>query len=272
MFEKVTESANYIKSKIEGRKPEVGIILGSGLGEFAERAENKIEIDYNDIPHFHKTSVKGHKGKLIIGEISGVEVAIFQGRFHAYEGHSLETVVMPVRSLCLLGVKKVIITNAAGGINTAFKPGDLVCISDHINLTGTNPLIGKNNDEYGERFPDMTEAYNKELSNILVESAKEVGFELKKGIYAAVSGPSYETPAEIQMLKVIGADMVGMSTFAETIAANHLGVKTAGISCITNLAAGLGQEKLYHDEVKEVANLAMEKFTNLLTMTIKRLK
>lgn len=272
MFERVTESANFIKSRLEGKKPEMGIILGSGLGEFAQKAQNKIEIDYSDIPHFHKTSVKGHKGKLIIGEISGVCVAIFQGRFHAYEGHDLETVVLPVRSLCMLGVKNVIITNAAGGINTAYVPGDLVCISDHINLTGTNPLIGQNNDQFGERFPDMTEAYNKEISQVLVDSAKELGFELKKGVYAAVSGPSYETPAEIQMLKIIGADMVGMSTFAETIAANHLGVKVSGISCITNLAAGLGQEKLHHDEVKEVANLAMEKFTNLLTMAIKRLK
>jgi purine-nucleoside phosphorylase len=268
MFTKVEETVKFLKENIGDRKPVIGLILGSGLGEFADQVTNKLEIPYEEIPHFHKTSVVGHKGRLVFGTIEGVEVVVFQGRFHAYEGHSQENVVMPVRAMGLLGVKKVIITNAAGGINSAYVPGDLVCIEDHINMTGLNPLIGKNNNDYGDRFPDMTEAYNKELNEVLYASAKENDFNLKSGVYAAVNGPSYETPAEIKMLKVIGADLVGMSTFAETIAANHMGLKVCGISCVTNLAAGMGGAKLNHDEVKEVANLAMKKFTSLLTNAI----
>jgi len=268
MFQNAKEAQAYIEKKTEGFKPEVGVVLGSGLGEFAERVENKIEIPYEDIPHFHKTSVVGHKGRLVLGEVSGTKVAVFQGRFHSYEGHSQENVVLPVRTLAMMGAKKLILTNAAGGINSQFTPGDLVSISDHINLTGNNPLIGPNDEEYGLRFPDMSDAYNTELSKILIETAKESGFELKEGIYAAMSGPSYETPAEIRMLRTIGADMIGMSTVPECIAANHAGLTVCGISCITNLAAGISKEKLSHDEVKEVANLAMNKFSNLLVKVL----
>lgn len=272
MFEKVKEAHAFIAQKMGDFKPSVGLVLGSGLGDFADNVEDKIEISYEDIPHFHKTSVVGHKGRLVLGTISGTKVAVFQGRFHSYEGHSQENVVLPVRTLSMLGASKLILTNAAGGINADFKPGDLVCIDDHINLTGKNPLIGPNDNDYGERFPDMTDAYNSQLSQLLIETAKESGFELRKGVYAAMSGPSYETPAEIRMLRTIGADMIGMSTVPECIAANHAGLTVCGISCITNLAAGISKEKLSHDEVKEVANLAMNKFSDLLKNVLKKME
>lgn len=272
MFEKVKEAHAYIADKIGDFKPSVGLVLGSGLGDFADNVENKIEIPYEEIPHFHKTSVVGHKGRLVMGTISGTKVAVFQGRFHSYEGHSQENVVLPVRTLSFLGAKTVILTNAAGGINPNFQPGDLVCIDDHINLTGKNPLIGTNDNEYGERFPDMSDAYDSGLSELLVQTAKESGFELRRGVYAAMSGPSYETPAEIRMLGKIGADMIGMSTVPECIAANHVGLKVCGISCITNLAAGISKQKLSHDEVKEVANMAMNKFSNLLKNILEKME
>lgn len=271
MFQKVEETANFINSKLEGRSPKIGIVLGSGLGIFADKVEDKLEISYTEIPNFHQTTVKGHKGRLVIGKVSGVEVAVFQGRFHNYEGHPLEDVVLPVRVLSQIGVDKLILTNAAGGINADYSPGELVYITDHINLTGNSPLIGKNEDRFGVRFPDMSEAYNQELNNLLIDSAKELDIPLKPGVYAGVLGPAYETPAEIRMLKVIGADMVGMSTVPESIAANHAGLKVCGISCITNLAAGISKEKLNHDDVKDVANMVMEKFTKLLDKAVEKL-
>lgn len=270
IFQKIQEAANYIKSKTT-ITPKVGIVLGSGLGVYVDQIENKTIIPYTDIPHFHATSVAGHEGRLVLGQIKGVDVAVYQGRFHVYEGHQLDDVVLPSRVLSLLGTKYLLLTNAAGGINSAYSPGDLVCIQDHINLTGRNPLVGKNIDELGPRFPDMTETYNLELQELMVASAKELNFELHRGVYAAMLGPTYETPAEIRMLKVIGSDMVGMSTVPEAIAAHHAGLKVGGISCITNLAAGISLEKLDHDDVKEVAKLAMIKFSNLLTLTVEKI-
>lgn len=268
MFTLAKEAQTYIASKITGRSPKIALVLGSGLGDFADQVKDRIEIDYADIPHFHKTSVKGHKGKIVCGKLEGVEVIVMQGRFHSYEGHSQETVVLPVRTLGLLGVETLILTNAAGGINPKFSPGDLVCLTDHINLTGNNPLIGSNDSEMGERFPDMSGAYRPELNKILHNCASELEIELKGGVYAAVSGPSYETPAEVNMLGILGADLVGMSTIAETIAAHHMGIQVCAISCVTNLAAGLSHEKLDHEDVKTVANQAMKKFTALLIKAV----
>ena len=268
MFTKAKEAHKFVQEKLQGRSPRLAIVLGSGLGDFADKVEDRIEIKYSEIPHFHKTSVKGHKGRLVCGFINGVEVIVMQGRFHAYEGHSQEIVTLPVRTLGLLGVKTILLTNAAGGINPQYSPGDLVCITDHINLTGKNPLIGINDDEQGERFPDMSNAYNPELNESLYDCAKQLNIDLKSGVYAAVLGPSYETPAEVKMLGILGADLVGMSTFAETISAHHMGMRVCAISCVTNLAAGLSAEKLDHDDVKNVANMAMQKFTDLFLISL----
>lgn len=270
MFAKAKEAAEFIKSKTN-IQPKVGLVLGSGLGVYADQIENKTIIDYGDIPNFHKTSVLGHAGKLILGEVNGVNVVAFQGRFHAYEGHELETVCLPVRVMKLLGCEITILTNASGGINADYVPGDLVSITDHINMTGRNPLIGKNDDEYGPRFPDMTETYNIELRLLAKKAAGNIGVELKDGVYAGVMGPTYETPAEIQMYKKLGGDLVGMSTVPEAIAAHHAGLKVLGIACVTNLAAGISKEKLDHADVKEVALKAIEKFSSLLSETVKNI-
>ena len=271
MNTKLSETSNFLKKKMAGRTPQVGIVLGSGLGDFAEKIEDRLEITYEEIPHFHETTIKGHTGKLIIGKIAGAEVAVFQGRYHFYEGHPIDEVVLPVRVLAHLGIKQLILTNASGGINSSYGPGDLVCITDHINLTGVNPLIGTNNEQLGVRFPDMSEAYNHKLNSLLFESAKEMNINLKAGVYAGLLGPSYETPAEIKMLGILGADLVGMSTVLESIAANHAGLQVCGISCITNLAAGISKEKLNHDDVKDVANMAMSHFTSLLELAVSKI-
>lgn len=269
MFTKVKESAKFIKEKINNQTPQMGIILGSGLGEFADEVEDRIEIPYSEIPHFHTTTVVGHVGRVVYGKIQGVSVIVFQGRFHAYEGHPFEDVVLPARVVKLLGAEELVVTNASGGINTDYTPGELVYIEDHINLTGNNPLIGENDDEFGPRFPDMSEAYSKDLNELLIKAAKDMDINLPKGIYAGLRGPSYETPAEIKYLRVIGADMVGMSTVPEVIAANHIGLKVCAVSCITNMAAGINAVKLDHADVKDVANMAMQKFKTLLTTFIK---
>lgn len=270
MIQKIQNATEYIKTK-SNIKPTVGIILGSGLGVYVEQIENPTVIPYEEIPGFHKTTVEGHQGRLIIGEVKGVNVAVLQGRYHAYEGHSLEDVVFPTRVLSLLGCEFMLLTNASGGINKDFVPGDLVYIKDHINLTGRNPLVGPNIAELGPRFPDMTQAYDLEVNNLIEESAKNLDITIKNGIYVSLLGPTYETPAEINMLRILGGDMVGMSTVPESIAANHLGMRVAGISCITNLAAGIGHEKLKHEDVKEVARLAMQKFSNLLTELVSQI-
>jgi purine-nucleoside phosphorylase len=271
MMTKILEASQYIQSKITV-KPKVGIVLGSGLGIYVDQIQNKTIIPYQDIPHFKRTSVEGHEGRLIIGEVHGVTVAALQGRLHAYEGHPMEEIVLPVRALAALGIEVLFLTNASGGINANFHPGDLVAITDHINLTGRNALVGPNIAELGPRFPDMSEAYDPELNRIMTEVAKNHHVEIKSGVYCSVLGPTYETPAEIRMIRVLGGDMVGMSTVPEVIAANHLGLKVAGVACITNYAAGIKQEKLSHADVKKVAEKAMVGFATILTETIGELK
>jgi purine-nucleoside phosphorylase len=263
LFGKLEAAAKYIQS-IKPVTPKVGIVLGSGLGVFVEDLEDKTIIPYSDIPYFHETTVEGHEGRLIIGKICGVDVVILQGRCHCYEGLPMEDVVFPVRVLSTLGAEILLLTNAAGGVNTDFKAGDLVMINDHINMMGKNPLIGPNINELGPRFPDMTQAYNPELCEIMQSVSQDLGVTLRSGVYAGVLGPTYETPAEVRMIRVLGADMVGMSTVPEAIAANHLGLKVCGISCITNMAAGIENVKLMHEDIKEQALKVMQLFSSLL--------
>jgi len=264
---KILEASQFILSKIS-KKPKVGIVLGSGLGIYIDQIQNKMVIPYQEIPHFKRTSVEGHSGALIIGEVNGVTVAALQGRLHAYEGYAMEDIVLPVRTLAAIGIEYLFLTNASGGINADFHPGDLVAISDHINLSGRNPLVGPNIAELGPRFPDMGNAYDAEVRELLHSVAQRHHVDIKSGVYCSVLGPTYETPAEIRMLRTIGADLVGMSTVPEVIAANHLGLKVAGVACITNYAAGIKQEKLNHADVKKVAEKAMVGFATVLTETI----
>lgn len=270
-MQKIMEASQYIASKISV-KPKIGMVLGSGLGIYVDQIQNKTVIPYLDIPHFKRTSVEGHEGRLIIGEVHGVPVAALQGRHHAYEGHPMEEIVLPVRTLAALGVETLFLTNASGGINENYHPGDLVAITDHINLSGRNPLVGPNIAELGPRFPDMTQAYDPELISLMQKVAKNHHVDIKSGVYCSVLGPTYETPAEIRMIKTIGGDLVGMSTVPEVIAANHLGLKVAGVACITNYAAGIKPEKLSHADVKKVAEKAMVGFATILTETIGELK
>lgn len=271
VMNKILESSQYIQSKFKV-KPKIGIVLGSGLGIYVDQIQNKTIIPYQDIPHFKKTAVEGHEGILILGEVHGVPVVALQGRMHAYEGHAMDDIVHPVRTLAALGIEILFVTNASGGINLDFHPGDLVAIEDHINLSGRNPLVGPNIAELGPRFPDMSTAYDPELRALLTQVAKYHHVNLKTGVYCSVLGPTYETPAEIRMLRVIGADLVGMSTVPEVIAAAHLGLKVAGVACITNYAAGIKKEKLSHADVKKVAEKAMVGFATILTETIGELK
>jgi len=250
--------------------PSVGLILGSGLGGFAERLEGKAVVPYGDIPGFAASTVPGHAGKLVVGKRGSVDCAVMQGRIHFYEGHSARQVAFPARTLVALGAKTLIVTNAAGGLR--HPPGTLMLIRDHINLFPDHPLRGPNDDRIGLRFPDMTRAYPKELRALAREVARELGVELAEGVYAGSSGPSYETPAEIKMLEVLGADATGMSTVPEVIAAVHMGARVLGISCITNWAAGLGPGRpLSHDEVTETAEQVREKFEELLDRLVARL-
>ncbi|MGI6703047.1 MAG: purine-nucleoside phosphorylase [Clostridia bacterium] len=262
-MEKYRKAAEFIEERLDTR-PAVGLILGSGLGQMAEYIEGKKVIDYSEIPGFPMSTVEGHAGRLVAGELMGQRVIAMQGRFHYYEGYPMEQVVFPVRVMRLLGVERLIVTNAAGGINRGFKPGDLMIITDHINLMGYNPLIGANVDEMGERFPGMTNAYDRDLIKTAVACAKELEIELRQGVYCGVTGPSYETPAEIRMLGTIGGDAVGMSTVPEVITAVHCGMKVLGISCITNMAAGVLDHAPNHREVLEVGKKAQEKFIRLL--------
>lgn len=265
----VIEATDYILNKISV-KPKIGIILGSGLGEFAERLESPTYINFEEIPHFPVSSVKGHKGRLVIGKSLGMDVAVLQGRVHLYEGFHIEKVVFPIRVLSMLHISYLIVTNSAGGINQSYKPGDLMVITDHINLMGVNPLIGIN--EGRERFIDMSKAYDPELTKMIINAGLKKGIPLKQGVYAALTGPSYETPAEIKMLKIIGADAVGMSTIPEVIMANYLGMKVGGISCITNMAAGILPQIITHEEVIETTNRVKGNFIILLKGVIDQIK
>jgi purine-nucleoside phosphorylase len=250
--------------------PLVGVVLGSGLGAWAESLSESIAIPYAEIPSMPVSTVVGHPGKLWLGLSNGVPVACLQGRVHLYEGHSPERVVFGARLLARLGCRAVLLTNAAGGTRPSFQPGDLMLITDHLNLTGQNPLVGPNEAALGPRFPDMTTAYDRRLCAIARESASESGVELREGVYAGLLGPTYETPAEIQMLRTLGADAVGMSTVHEVIALRHMGVRCAGISCVTNLAAGMSGAPLDHREVEEVARRTRDAFAALVSAWVRR--
>ena len=270
LIDKVKNTVKYIHEKTEMR-PEIAIILGSGLGAFAEEIEDAVTIPYKEIPDFAVSTAPGHNGKLIAGKMRGKEIFCMQGRFHYFEGYSLKEVVYPIRVMKELGIKKLIVTNACGGIDLKFQPGDLMLVEDHINLLGNNPLIGPNEEEFGVRFPDMTEAYSKALREIIQRSADELSIELKKGVYCAYSGPSYETPAEIRMMRTLGASAVGMSTVPEIITANHCGIESAAISCITNMAAGILEQPLTSEEVIETADRVKEKFVSLLKKIVENM-
>ncbi len=251
--------------------PDMGVILGSGLGSFADGVEEAVVVGYGELPGFPVSTAPGHAGRLILGKLCGRKVAIMQGRFHFYEGYTMDRVILGVRLLGRLGAPIVIVTNAAGGIRPDLAPGDLMLISDHINLTGQNPLVGPNVDVLGPRFPDMSDAYNKSLREQATAIARELGIELKVGVFAALTGPSYETPAEINFLRLIGADAVAMSTVPEVIAACHMNMRVLGISCISNLASGLSKHPLSHTEVTEVANRTQVAFSKLLMGLIAKL-
>ncbi len=270
-IEKIREAADTILARLEAR-PSIGLILGSGLGNFCETLQHQQSIQYEEIPHFPRPSIAGHAGRMVSGDILGSPVAALAGRVHFYEGHSMAEVTFPVRVLGCLGVKRLIVTNAAGGINGAFKPGDLMLIRDHINLMGTNPLLGPNIDELGPRFPDMSEAYDTAMREAALRAAARKGIELKIGVYIGLSGPSYETPAEIRMGRVLGGDAVGMSTVPEVIVANHMGIRVMGLSCITNMAAGILPRRLSHDEVIETTKRTQGRFSSLLTSLIPMLQ
>ncbi len=267
IYDQMDEACRFIKQQTL-LLPEVGIVLGSGLGEFAGMVTQKTVIPYEEIPHFKKASVVGHAGCLVLGKIQSKSTAVLQGRYHYYEGHDIRDVVFPVRVLCKLGIKKLLLTNAAGGINPSLLPGDLMILRDHINLMGVNPLRGENDDRLGPRFPDMSHVYDEQLINVIADGMQSLRISVKKGVYVGLSGPSYETPAEIKMLAAIGADAVGMSTVPEAIAARQMGVSVAGISCITNLAAGISKTPLSHKEVTDTANRVKDQFIRLLNTII----
>ncbi len=263
----IKEAVEYIQQKLPV-KPSIALILGSGLGVLAEDINNKIVIQYKDIPHFPKSTVAGHKGQLVIGTIEGKNVIAMQGRFHFYEGYSMNQVTFPIRVFKELGIEALIITNAAGGINKSFQPGDLMIITDHINNMGTNPLIGPNLDELGTRFPDMSQVYDLEYINHATACAKELNLNIQKGVYVGNTGPVYETPAEINMLRTLGGDAVGMSTVPEAIVARHASLKVLGISCISNMAAGVLDQPLSHEEVIETTEMVKEDFLRFIKKVI----
>lgn len=269
-FERVEESRSFIQSKTTAT-PEIALILGSGLGALADQIERPTKIPYAEIPHFPVSTVVGHEGQLVIGQLKGKTVVAMQGRFHYYEGYSLQEVSFPTRVMAALGAKTLLVTNAAGGIDPAFEPGDLMIIEDHINLTGQNPLIGPHDERFGARFPDMSEAYSKKLIELARSVGDEQGLSLKQGVYVGLSGPSYETPAEIRMLRTLGASAVGMSTVAEVIVANQQGMDVLGVSCVSNMAAGILSQPLSHEEVVETAERTKEKFTRLMLGIIEKI-
>ena len=267
LFDQATAAVAYIRART-ALIPNIGVVLGSGLGAFADQIADAVAIPFAEIPYFPKSTVPGHSGKLVIGWLDGVPVAVMQGRVHAYEGYSSQEVTFPVRVLGLLGVKTLVVTNASGGIRPGLKQGELVLLSDHINFTGLNPVAGQNDERYGQRFFDMTEAYSKRLRRLAVSAAEGLGFTLDECVYLCVLGPSFETPAEIRAFHAIGADLVGMSTVQEVIVARHMGIEVLGISCVTNLAAGIQAEPLSHEEVMETGRRVSARFTQLLTAVV----
>ena len=277
------EAAKYIRSK-SASFPDVAVVLGSGLGAFAEQVENKVVVPYGEIPGFSVSTVEGHAGQLVLGDIDGISVAVQQGRFHYYEGYEMDQVTLPVRTFALMGIKNLVLTNAAGSLNSDMVPGSFMLITDHLNCMGVNPLRGANDERFGPRFPDMSAVYDRELQTVASEEAKAISYErfsaglddelidfMHWGIYCALSGPTYETPAEIRMLREYGADAVGMSTVPEAIVARHQGMRVLGISCITNLAAGMSAEPIHHEEVITTGARSAELFQTLLRRIVKRI-
>jgi purine-nucleoside phosphorylase len=269
-YEKIQAAANYLKKQTE-IKPEIGLILGSGLGVLAEEIENAVRTPYDQIPDFPVSTVEGHAGQLVFGTLNGVSVVAMQGRFHYYEGYSFDQVTFPVRVMKELGVKTLVVTNAAGGVNTGFSPGDLMLITDHINNMGSNPLIGRNDSRLGVRFPDMSEAYSKELIKKAKAVAQTLHIELQEGVYVGNTGPTYETPAEVRMIRTMGGDAVGMSTVPEVIIARHSGLEVLGISCISNMASGILDQPLNHEEVIETTEKVKENFLRFVKEMVKEI-
>ncbi|HUX46602.1 MAG TPA: purine-nucleoside phosphorylase [Desulfosporosinus sp.] len=267
---KLAETRNYLMERVK-MLPELGVILGSGLGAFADLVLEKQAISYKDIPHFPISTVEGHAGQLVFGKVQGRSVVVMQGRFHYYEGYTMHEVTFPIRVMQVLGVAGLIVTNAAGGINPDFHPGDLILIKDHLNMMGDSPLRGANLSSLGPRFPDLSEAYNRNWRQKALVIARELGINPQEGVYAAMSGPNYETPAEIRFLRSSGADMVGMSTVPEVIVANHGGMQVLGISCVTNMAAGILGQKLSHAEVMETAGRIEKQFVHFVQALVKEL-
>lgn len=264
---KIQSAAEYIRAQVSFR-PTLGLVLGSGLGDYADTLEDAVRIPYAQIPNFPVPSIPGHTGALVFGRKCGQEVVVMQGRIHYYEGLPQRQITLPIRVLAALGVKTVVLTNACGGVNLNFRPGDLMLISDHINLSGDNPLIGPNLDAFGPRFPDMSDLYTASLRLAIKQAAEKEGIALREGVYGMYSGPNYETPAEIRMYRTLGADTVGMSTVPEALVAGHCGLKVVGISCITNMAAGILPVKLSHAEVTETANRVSKTFSRLIDLII----
>jgi purine-nucleoside phosphorylase len=270
LLEKIDEAKRFIQPKLK-TTPRIGLVLGSGLGVLGDEVEDAVKVPFGEIPNFPVSTVSGHAGQLVIGQLAGQEVIVMQGRFHFYEGWSLEEVTFPIRVMKALGVEIVFVTNAAGGIDPSWSAGDLMLIQDHINLTGRNPLVGPNEAELGPRFPDMSNAYNRELRGLAKAVANRLGIPLREGVYVGVSGPSYETPAEIKMFRMVGGHAVGMSTVPEVIVANHSGLKVIGITCISNMAAGILDQPLSHEEVMETTEKAKAHFISLVKEIVKEL-
>jgi purine-nucleoside phosphorylase len=266
-FSRAQAAADFLLSKTKLR-PQIALVLGSGLGAYADSLKDAIKIPYHDIPGFVRSTAEGHAGMMVVGTAKGVPVATMQGRMHYYEGHSMREVTFPMRVFGRLGCKAAILTNAAGGINVKYGQGALVAISDHINLQGDNPLIGANDARFGPRFPDMTRAYWKSYREMALAAGKKLGIEVHEGVYAAMAGPSYESPAEIRYLRTIGADLVGMSTAPEAIMAAHMGIRVLAISCVTNMAAGILDQPLNHEEVLETGRRVQGQFLALLESVI----
>jgi purine-nucleoside phosphorylase len=276
-YENAVEAAEYIRSRFD-KQIDTVIVLGSGLGAFADELQNAVRIPYEEIPHFSRSTVEGHAGQLVLGEIGGKAIAVQQGRFHFYEGYEMAQVIFPMRVFGVLGVKNVILTNAAGSLRTSFKPGTLILIRDHINMMGVNALRGTNDERFGPRFPDMTEVYDRQFQELAYDAANKMASErgvprfLFRGVYCALSGPTYETPAEIRVFRVLGADVVGMSTVPEAVAARHSGMRVLGISCVTNLGAGLSGLPINHEEVMETGARVADTFKELLRRVIAEIK
>jgi len=270
LYERAEHAARLIRSRAK-EEPRVAVVLGSGLGAFADELEEAVSIPYSEIPGFARPTVEGHAGRLVTGRVSGTAVAVMQGRFHFYEGYALEEVTFPIRTLALAGARSLVLTNAAGGLKETYRQGSLVVIEDHLNLLGASPLRGHNDSRFGPRFPDMTHVYDAEYRELARAEAREMGLELQGGVYAALSGPAYETPAEIRMLRLLGADAVGMSTVPEATVARHMGLRVLGLSCITNMAAGMLDQPIDHEEVIETGRRVRETFGELLRRVIPKL-